>query len=813
MARFIELVEERGIVHAVIEPTPTALAGSVVDATASVRLFLKRTGLHDYDAQARGPKSKVRLTAHLFEKKEVLTTTATFYKPKSNGDPRLWISGLNHYAKPGNKILLLERRGSLCVINLSSRRVMASSEAFDSPLAELLLQLSKRVSDSSPRGSLDDAATSEDWSASSTEFDPTVHVGMMKLQERAFGGSDVAVRPDAQDETWWPKGPTLSGIAELTSDLLRKTGSTDCANLYFLVGGAGNGKSFAARIVTNELGLASADGSGLAQRLYAGMRGSCKVAILNDATIAPSSQYGSDQALALATDLEGWRKIARRNPVVVLCCVNRGIIADELRVLAERESGGHQFSKYVLNWLASSNAAPPELPKGFSRLDEPPIIDLPHFRQEVLLEDGRKCRLHALAVDSTSLLEADSGETTAAGELFAKVVAKFDEELQHRPTNCPVAANFRQFADGGHVRWAELLSASEIASGRLFSYRDMWGAIALTLLGPRVSGSESAISTLQFIDQLLETFAISTDPFERLDTLFSLSRFRSHNSLFRAAIPRAADGMFSSPPGVPFFSGFAFIDPAYWGSEISRVVDDAMQAISLAEKPSAVLRASELWSGSWSAFDDCLEDALLACIGSPACGDILRRKLISWYGASLSRLATLATGLVGNADSIKLWRTCYTVSKFSSSPLPPPLDDSLRSILFPASPDAASHNILIPAFSVRSEPLTHGKSVSGAQLAESVSHASLALRVSSAGRRLTLECFQTGTGRAVGEVTLDCSLLREALGTRNGRPCQTESTAFVEPRLERCRASSLASLPETQKRLVALVDGTRQEIS
>src|SRR5690606_18759349 len=88
-----------------------------------------------------------------------------------------------------------------------------------------------------------------------------------KLQKRACGGEDVATRPGVEDDDWWPTAPLLPGVIESIDDFIRGVG-TDDLRIVFLLGGAGNGKSFAARSLGKSIGLDAPDGDALARRIY-----------------------------------------------------------------------------------------------------------------------------------------------------------------------------------------------------------------------------------------------------------------------------------------------------------------------------------------------------------------------------------------------------------------------------------------------------------------------------------------------------------------------------------------------------------------
>jgi hypothetical protein len=210
-----------------------------------------------------------------------------------------------------------------------------------------------------------------------------VPASMWRLQERAFGGEDVAVRPDHRDHDWWPRGPNPAGVRELVEDARatvrhRPSGLT----LYFLLGGAGNGKSFAARELASAMGIDLRPSStALARRKYQADVTGVEFIILNDATIATGEEYGQDQERALARDIDEWWQRSASKPVVAFCCVNRGIVIDEIR--ASLGAGGHasELPVAALRWLNSP--ASTLLPQGLrsAGVPRPDLAHLDHLAQ------------------------------------------------------------------------------------------------------------------------------------------------------------------------------------------------------------------------------------------------------------------------------------------------------------------------------------------------------------------------------------------------------------------------------------------------
>ena len=633
-----------------------------------------------------------------------------------------------------------------------------------------------------------------------------------KLQKRAFGGEDVAARPGAEDDDWWPKGSLLPGVRELIDDFVARTKEAEGLHLVFLLGGAGNGKSFAARELARELGFSPSTDDSLAHRIYRVERDNASVALLNDATIASHQDYEGRQSVALASDIERWWSESAARPLAAFCCVNRGIVIDELKSLAEDAKGIGELAQAILEWLASPGldiAA-----RIGAEIEAGPGLSLgPHYREQLFRLQGRLVRLSALSVDVCSLLELDDG-VSRAGSLFKEIVARCRDDALARPEDCPIRANVQQWLPPNSImRWEDILAHSEIASGRLHSYRDVWGLAALTLLGPRFATADVSRSLLEHVDICLEIARNTSSPPERLQALLELSHFRLHNALFRSPVPSGREALPSYPPTTPAHLGLALIDPSAWGSPDSRKVEEAMQGIALGQLPSESLQAQGLLGSSWFLFDANLEKSVVEFVGQDGCPDSQRRNLISWLGGYLTRLVGVCNGRLGNGAVIDQWKHCFNTSKHGPARLPIELEKAVRSLIFPQSDLAPRDSILVPAFAARVEPLRLSNDAPRPTLAEVVPHNAVNLQVRRQGIKLVLECILIGQSTPIGQLVLDFPLLREALACRGPRAGQTESTAHVEPRIERCRAGCLAAIPSSQRKLVVVSGGIPVELS
>lgn len=61
----IKLLTEKSVEVTLIEPTGTGLEKSIMDATGSVRSYLKDKNIHDYELQKQGQESKIQVNSYL----------------------------------------------------------------------------------------------------------------------------------------------------------------------------------------------------------------------------------------------------------------------------------------------------------------------------------------------------------------------------------------------------------------------------------------------------------------------------------------------------------------------------------------------------------------------------------------------------------------------------------------------------------------------------------------------------------------------------------------------------------------------------
>ncbi len=141
----IKLLTENSVELTLIEPTKTGLEKSIMDATGSVRTYLKSKSIHNFETQKQGPDKKVLVNSYLVERAKIIPTVASLYRPVTKkGDPRIWFKGLGNYSKPNDILGITEFEGELYVLNISNLNIeVLLNQKILNPLQELVKAIRK----------------------------------------------------------------------------------------------------------------------------------------------------------------------------------------------------------------------------------------------------------------------------------------------------------------------------------------------------------------------------------------------------------------------------------------------------------------------------------------------------------------------------------------------------------------------------------------------------------------------------------------------------------------------------------------------
>ncbi|QCX02108.1 MvaI/BcnI restriction endonuclease family protein [Aggregatimonas sangjinii] len=116
----IKLLTKNQVSLTLIEPTETGLKKSIMDATGSVRSYLKSENIHDYELQNQGTKSKIIIQTIIHTGFKIIKSKASLYRPSTkNGDPRIWFYNLKKIADPNDIIAIAYFDDRFQIFNLT----------------------------------------------------------------------------------------------------------------------------------------------------------------------------------------------------------------------------------------------------------------------------------------------------------------------------------------------------------------------------------------------------------------------------------------------------------------------------------------------------------------------------------------------------------------------------------------------------------------------------------------------------------------------------------------------------------------------
>lgn len=141
----IKLLTEKSVELCLIEPTGTGLEKSIMDATGSVRTYLKANNIHDFELQKQGQESKIQITSFLISSDSLVNSVASLYRPNTKkGDPRIWFKGLGSYSKSNDILGIIAFEGNLYVLNITQLDLHKLIESkVSNPLQDLVNEINQ----------------------------------------------------------------------------------------------------------------------------------------------------------------------------------------------------------------------------------------------------------------------------------------------------------------------------------------------------------------------------------------------------------------------------------------------------------------------------------------------------------------------------------------------------------------------------------------------------------------------------------------------------------------------------------------------
>lgn len=364
------------------------------------------------------------------------------------------------------------------------------------------------------------------------------------LLSHSYGqGGAVAVPSVDASTTVLPRGEFPAGIQDVLDYVRQRYAGWSSSNTevdwVFLVGGPGNGKSEALRLLAQLLNLqlpAKVAGQPVPRTVPDGwpnvrqsLPSGLEVAFVNDASIPRPDAPGASSLVLDVQDCLS-RMLVDEHPVALFANVNRGILVEEANAVASNQptSVPAQLARLAIRWLASP-------PVGIDSIGgivtTVPINSLaPYYGQfRLSLPVGTNAAsivVHVVFLDTLSLLEPSPGadahavdfsnspprvapyhtlgtlvsteisrDMTTTGKLCRDFAAdthwaaggcrdQATGALCDAHATCPFAQNARWLQDQTlRSRYLDALRGAEIAAGRRFTYRDLLGHLSLTILG------------------------------------------------------------------------------------------------------------------------------------------------------------------------------------------------------------------------------------------------------------------------------------------------------------------------------------------
>lgn len=139
----IKLLTKNQVYLTLIEPTLTGLKKSIMDATGSVRNYLKTENIHDYELQLQGTENKILIPTIIHTGFKTIKSMASLYRPSTKkGDPRIWFYSLTKVADPNDIIAITFYNDSFQVFNLTKLDIEKFiNSVIINPFQELILSI------------------------------------------------------------------------------------------------------------------------------------------------------------------------------------------------------------------------------------------------------------------------------------------------------------------------------------------------------------------------------------------------------------------------------------------------------------------------------------------------------------------------------------------------------------------------------------------------------------------------------------------------------------------------------------------------
>jgi len=655
-----------------------------------------------------------------------------------------------------------------------------------------------------------------------------------RLTERAFGGKNVADSGHGQaGENFFVEGALASGATSAIEWFQNKLENNYDQNkrfMLFLVGGPGNGKSHVARKIGSglvELGTPLINKH--ARKYLFKCPNGRKLVSINDATIPERDSNGLRIEFPLINNIVS----AVSANDLLMVNVNRGILNQELQCqnnsegrlivkwlnsVEEVNDVEHDFDGWILTEVETDAKKLKESIRSAKVSNSKSNLEINvlavHLDRYSMFET--QPRLKSYDDDSSGFPRIESSYkvkefkkrdaafclSTPAGALLSSF---FDSANFKRPSSAstefvdPFAANLENFSKESFlVGFQNILRASELVSAKKVTYREMWGAISLAVIG---SGSQLAGD--DFEGWLDANQPAAESGRKRLSGLMKLANLRTHQTIFGA--PQSGIDILTTSFKSPITDMTSKVDPAIdavlgeiakptqsmgWASPILETFQSHAEGESVLDSLLDLFRATgDVAADSVTSFDIKLDQEVTFALSesNEFLKDVEKRNLWAWYGEYLTRLYALAHGIPAFKFEIQVLTEILHNAQIRPS-LSLDTKNAIKTLFLPYfNGDPTNRPVFLPLYNSRTEPIVDRTETAKLTM-QTV--AQLDYLPHTLGDSLVIELW---CQECIGRIVLDFPLLREALTSVGNFAGYTELAASLTPRIERLRSTMLKS--------------------
>jgi len=628
------------------------------------------------------------------------------------------------------------------------------------------------------------------------------------IASRSFGGDESTVVPsDNMGLMEEFEGDSPAGVKDVMTQFLESiTSDSETIEWVFLVGGPGNGKSHQAGKLLNDLGIDIADRGigGTAERNYSSrLSDGTKVKVINDATIRTNTGLGPND---LAIDIRESIETINSDKLYLMANINRGILIEEKHALENNQEW--QVENEIINCLLGPDIN--SLTYLESVYNNP---DAPYFNRYKLVKDGQGLKydlyINIVYLDKLSLLEltpslsnedvsikfSDNGEdidvavfkmmkydsedrlSTPFGVLLDKIINSLlscDDFVSNE--FCPFYSNVKSLSNTQlRLNLLNFLRASEIASGKIYTYREIWHLISFFILGPYVEEwndkhpsdwvAENKDKYLELFLQRYGTSLCVEEEFpEVLKQYVNIETIRQY--------PQALDNIILIEP--------ARDTSADWATKVNEAIEGIKFDKMLCND--VLINKDHLFNLYWNILDRKVEeDLVLKNFNSLGSETRDKSLLLSWYARIIYRAFGISTGNYGHKDVIDHW--LQLVKRKNINDGGNKIAIGLKSML---KKNIAGQQFL-PIFHPRTEPLTSFQNQPIWCIGYDTEILKLKFKLN--GDLLILELIIDN--KSLADIVIDFDIAREAF-MQNPSYGFTENGGTIMPRVERAHSAILA---------------------